>query len=81
MSTADFHTLSAGPGARTVKRFSLFGLLFLFTALALTRHAQAKTSGWISTCDGVGCHGGQVGCYWYQARGLELIMYCYGVRP
>ena len=82
VSTFDLLTPDGEPARRRLMRaFALVGLLLPIATFAVAKHAQATTQGWISTCAGVGCHGGQVGCYWYQARGLELIMYCYGIRP
>jgi len=59
-------------------------LRFLFVTLLLSLanpvvRPMAKESGWISTCDGIGCHGMRTLCATYPTRGAEgtVTHYCY----
>jgi len=56
---------------------AIVGAVFALAALGV-RDGSTQT---ISTCQGVGCHGGSPGCYWYQAGDIQNIVYCYGTRP
>lgn len=58
------------------KQLVAVALLIAGTLAVVTRalHGTVPT-----TCQAVGCHGGQPGCYWYDASDSLRIM-CYGRR-
>ncbi len=49
-----------------------FGIAFLAKSLGATQE--------ITTCEGVGCFGGQPGCFWYHGN-PGTTYFCFGVRP
>jgi hypothetical protein len=64
----------------TLKEIALVGVLVPAAIAVLSRRAEGTESGWINTCQGVGCHGGQPGCFWYNLPNGKRI-FCFAVRP
>lgn len=64
----------------SLKGIVLVGVLVPAAMAVISSRVAAKESGWINTCQGVGCHGGQPGCYWYNLPNGNRI-FCFAVRP
>lgn len=74
----DSRRTHAGSMGKAMKRI-LWTSVAVQLALALLPDGAEGTQT-ITTCQAVGCHGGQPGCYWYQASGLDHVVWCYGRR-